>query len=237
MSQAICSANFLELWDCDFEAVDDTNHRGAGWSQVGRIRFSSQGDPAKSVPAYLKRQQRYRTRTFAHPINGISTLRREYKMLEWVGGRGVAVARPLYFAEGSQQRALLVVEALQGYTDLDQPLETSRAERKSLIVNAAALVRKLHGLGIYHGCLYPKHLFWNSETGDIRLIDWEKARYSLRRNRTTLRDLDSLNRHALHWSRRERAIFLEGYLGVPVGDPQFKQWWWRLSAKCRSKAG
>jgi len=237
VSNATCTADFTELWGCEFEAVDDTNRRGKGWSEVGRIEFLPPDNPDKSVTAYLKRQQHYRARTFAHPVIGISTLRREYEMLQWASAQGVAVASPLYFAEGSQQRALLVVKALQGYRSLDKLISVDRAQRKQLILAAATLVRKFHDLGIYHGSLYPKHLFWNSATGDVRLIDWEKARYSVRRGRTTLRDLDSLNRRTGQWSLRERAIFLAGYLGVSAGDPQIKYWWQRLSARYRVKAG
>ena len=237
VSLAPQKADFTELWRCEFDAVDETNRRGQGWSEVGRIEFLTPTNLDYTVSAYLKRQQRYRARTLAHPINGISTLRREHQMMQWVAARGVMVARPLYFAEGSQQRALLVVEALQGYVALDQPVRDNRMSRTRLILAIAALVRKLHGLGVYHGCLYPKHIFWSATTGDIRLIDWEKARHVWRRNRATLRDLDSLNRRAQQWSLRERVIFLAAYLGVSAGDPLLKRWWQQLSDRYRIKSG
>ncbi|MEL0083676.1 MAG: lipopolysaccharide kinase InaA family protein [Gammaproteobacteria bacterium] len=236
MSLVSCSADFAELWGCQAEAVDDPNRRGRGWSTVGKIDFLQPEKSDRAVPAYLKRQQRYRTRTLRHPLTGIATLRREYQMLNWVADRGIAVPRPLFFAEAEQQRALLVIEALEEYIALEIPPEISRSGRQRLIEAVAALVRRLHSLGIYHGCLYPKHLFWNPSAGDICLIDWEKARPSWRRDRTTLRDLDSLNRHAPGWSLRERALFLAAYLQVPRGDPQLRKWWQKLSARYRQKS-
>lgn len=230
-AEVTCAADFSQLWDCEFELVEDNNRRGLGWSQIGRIRFAHAGAASSSIAAFLKRQQRYQTRTPRYPIRGISTLRREYQMLQRVRGHGVAVATPLFFAEGSEQRAVLVVEALLGYQPLDELCEPDPAQRLRIIRKTAALVRKLHDLGICHRCLYPRHLFWNPDTGDLRLIDWEKARYSWLRNQTLQRDLDALNRHAFNWSLRERATFLAAYLGVPVGDPLVRRWWRRLSVK------
>jgi tRNA A-37 threonylcarbamoyl transferase component Bud32 len=245
VSLAVCRADFAELWGCEFEQIDVTNRRGRGWSQVGRIDFMSADGTVDSVTAYLKRQQNYRTRNWRHPLTGIATLRREYDMLRRVTSAGVAVARPLYFAESSQQRALLVVEALQGCSALDQLGDLDRAEHRRIIFATAGLVRKLHDLGICHGSLYPKHLFWNSHTGQVCLIDWEKARYSRRRQRIMLRDLDSLNRHAPGWSLRERATFLAAYLGAPtenlpaggVSGRKTRQVWRQLTAKYRAKTG
>ena len=245
MSRVSCSADFTELWEAPFESVDDTNHRGRGWSQVGRIGFLPTAAASSPIAAFLKRQQHYRARTVRHPIRGIATLRREFQMLGRVSAAGVGVAEPLFFAEQSDERAVLVVEALQGYVSLDEyggayvdnktGSGSVRAQRRQVAESVARLVRQLHDLGVCHGCLYPKHLFWHSGTGDIRLIDWEKARYSLRRQRSMLRDLDSLNRHAEGWSRRERVLFLADYLGVTVGDPSLRQLWKKLLAKYRSK--
>ena len=155
------------------------------------------------------------------------------------------MAEPLYFAEQSDGRALLVVEALQGYVSLDQwsaaqadsqaRSQLVLAQRRQVLESVARLVRKVHDLGVCHGCLYPKHLFWHAGRGDVRLIDWEKARFSRRSQRSRLRDLDSLNRHAPGWSRRERVWFLAAYLGVGVGDPSLRLLWKKLLVKYRSK--
>jgi tRNA A-37 threonylcarbamoyl transferase component Bud32 len=245
VSRVICSADFTELWEAPFESVDDINRRGQGWSEVGRIDFQPATAASAPIAAFLKRQHHYRARTVRHPIRGIATLRREYQMLGEVSAAGVGVAEPLYFAEQNDGRALLVVEALQGYVALDQwsaaqadgraRSQLVPAQRRKMLESVARLVRKVHDLGVCHGCLYPKHLFWHAGTGDIRLIDWEKARFSRRSQRSRLRDLDSLNRHAPGWSRRERVLFLAAYLGVEVGDPSLRLLWKKLLVKYRSK--
>ena len=231
----VVKPSFDALWECQMVLVDDINRRQQGWSEVGKIELLSTGSSSGSSPAYLKRQQGYRTRTLSHPVSGIATLRREYHMLTRVIRAGVAVAPPLYFNEASSQRAVLVVEALEQHDSLDQLDPSRRHEADQAIDLASKLVARVHQLGICHGCLYPKHLFWRSAevTGvaDMRLIDWEKARFSLRRSHSQLRDLDSLNRHAQGWSGRQRLRFLAGYLNRSTRDPLVRVWWQRLAAK------
>ena len=239
-SSAAVESGFISLWECPMAVVDDINRRSLGWSQVGKIELASASGPKVGVPAYLKRQQNYRTRTLCHPFSGIATLKREYRMLNRVVGRGIGVAPPLYFAEGSSQRAVLVIEALEHHRPLDQFDTANQPEADQVIDLAASLIARLHGLGICHGCLYPKHLFWHSSgingSADIRLIDWEKARFSLRRKRSRLRDLDSLNRHAEGWSLRQRLRFLARYLDKPLADPEVRVWWRLLARKFQIKS-
>lgn len=239
-SSVVVEPGFKPLWACQIKVIDDINRRSQGWSQVGKIELATVNRSQAGVPAYLKRQQNYRTRTICHPFQGIATLKREYRMLNRVIGRGIGVAPPLYFAEGSSQRAVLVIEALEHHRPLDLFDPGNRLEADQVIDLAAPLIARLHRLGICHGCLYPKHLFWRSpgvaRSGDIRVIDWEKARFSLRRKRSRLRDLDSLNRHAHGWSLRQRLRFLAGYLDKPLADPEVRVWWQQLVRKLQIKA-
>ena len=239
LQAVVVKPEFKALWECNMKVVDDINRRQQGWSQVGKVEFLADSQSISVVPAYLKRQQGYTTRSLLHPIKGIATLRREYRMLISVIKKGVGVAPPLYFEEASAQRAVLVVEALEQHRSLDQLSPGNRIDADQAIDLAAELVARVHRLGICHGCLYPKHLFWLSPevTGvaDMRLIDWEKARYSPRRRYSRVRDLDSLNRHASGWSLRQRYRFLVQYLGKPVGDPEIRVWWQRLCGKLQNK--
>ena len=55
--------------------------------------------------------------------------------------------------------------------------------------------------------------------------------------RRTLRDLDSLNRRSLHWSRTDRLRFLQAYLGVDRLDAAGWAIWRRLAQAYERKAG
>ena len=68
----VVKPGFEALWSCQMTLVDDINHRQQGWSQVGKVGLLSDDGSTAAVPAYLKRQQNYRTRTLLHPIKGIA---------------------------------------------------------------------------------------------------------------------------------------------------------------------
>ncbi len=53
----------------------------------------------------------------------------------------------------------------------------------------------MHNQGIQHGALYPKHIFINQLNGDIKLIDFERARKKRSANKAILSDLGQLLKH------------------------------------------
>ena len=231
MDQPLLEPTFESLWRCDAADIDQPNRRGRGWSRVGKIILQVTAGNVK--PAYLKRQQRFITRTPLHPFRGIDTLLREQRMMGLAARSGIGTPQVLYFARRQEQKALLVVEALDGYESLDHIKPDAR--HRQLIEQTGRTVRKMHQARLCHGCLYPKHIFWSEQEAAIKLIDWEKARRVLFRKTAMLRDLDSLNRRTPGWSLRSRAEFLSVYLNKPLSDPLLRRCWRQLRKRAQAK--
>ena len=74
-----------------------------------------------------------------------------------------------------------------------------------------------------------------SDDIDVRLIDLEAAKQRWRRKSAYLRDLDTLNRHSLEWSRADRLRFLLKYTGRSKMDAGVKTLWRQLDKKREKK--
>ena len=107
----------------------------------------------------------------------------------------------------------------------------------ALLPAAAALVRGLHQLRLVHNSLYPKHLFAAADGSRAALIDLEKMRWSVWRDRAMWRDLDTLNRHSAGWSRTDRLRFLLAYLDRSAVDRRTRRVWLRLAGRHARKLG
>jgi len=232
--------SFAALWALDIGWFEAPNERRGGWSGVSRCDLQLPGGGSTGI--FVKRQQDHVYRSLRHPLRGRLTFAREFSNLLRYRALGIPTLEPLYFAMREQEghrRAILVTRELTGYAPLVHDVKRwqgdgfpTRVQRRELIAAA-----QLHRHHLQHNCFYPKHLFVGQVDGrvDIRIIDLEKTKWRLSRTRASLRDLDTLNRHAPGWSRTDRLRFLLAYYQVERVDARVRNTWQRLAARLRSK--
>lgn len=238
--QAILGQNRLDSfdtwWSLDAEWFEEPNQRRGGWSGVSRVAL--QTPDGGSCHVFLKRQQDHTTRTWRHPLKGILTFEREMQNILAYQAAAVPALQPVYFAQRTldgKRCAVLVTVALDGFSPLQHVAD--RGMRRLLIGAVADTLRRLHAAQLQHNCLYPKHIFVRIDHGvaQARLIDLEKSRRVRKPRQAMLRDLDSLSRHADHWSLTDKLRFLLLYLGVPLSDPRLREAWQALAARAAHK--
>jgi hypothetical protein len=239
--------DFAALWDLRAGWFEPPNERRGGWSGVAKIALEL--PEGGSVNAFLKRQENHGCRTWRHPLRGVPTFAREFANILRLGACGVPTLEPLYFgmeSRGMAGRAILLTRALEGYEALgsgpfapDSAWNRRPGHRRALIAAVADLARGLHGHGLQHSCLYPKHLMVKAEEGesglhvDVRLIDLEKLRRPIVPAMAARHDLDAMNRHALGWSGTDRLRFLLAYLGETRLSARGRRLWRYLAARAR----
>lgn len=237
--------SFAALWALDIGWFEAPNVRRGGWSGVSCCNLQLPGGGRTGV--FVKRQQDHVYRSLQHPLRGTLTFAREFTNLLRYRALGIPTLEPLYFAMRQQEghrRAILLTRELTGYIPLPHSVERLQAEglpagvqRSELIARIAGAAAQLHRHHLQHNCFYPKHIFVGVLDGavDIRILDLEKTKWRLSRTRASLRDLDTLNRHAPGWSRTDRLRFLLAYYRVARVDARVRKTWKRLGARARSK--
>ena len=235
-----------EVWALRAEWFEEPNVRRGGWSGVCRLGLPLPAGGELGV--FLKRQENHQRRSWRHPLAGEPTFAREFRMLRYLQAHAVPAPRPLYFASAvvdGNSRGILMTEELAGFRPLDVVADElfaagrpPLAQQRALLRSLARVVSDLHGAGVQHSSLYPKHLFVRLRDGaepEVALIDLEKSRTTLLAPLRTIHDLDSLNRHARHWSRSARLYFLLHYLGVPRLTPWARFLWRRIAGRAGRK--
>ena len=222
--------SFDALWQVQAAAVDEPNRDRGGISSVSRLTLhDANGHP---WVFYLKRQSNYLIRSLRRP-RGQPTAQREFHNIVRYAEQGIPALDVACYVQRrvqGQWQAILLTPALEGYQPLDYWLtQWANLEyrlKRDLIKAAAALVAQLHGKGMVHNSLYPKHIFLKPEADGVgaRLIDLETSRTHLFSPRGYLRDLDALNRRALVPSRTQRLRFMLDYLGKTRVDSQVRSW-------------
>jgi len=180
--------DFDALWGLDIEQVDKPNQGHGGWSTVSKLVLRHP-DGKKSI-AYLKRQENYKFRSLVFPLVKVASFDREMRRFLQLRKKGIPLSNPIYYEKrrvGRDTRAILLIENLDGYRDLNQCLRDFKVEgcsfkkKKRLIEATATVIRCLHKTGYQHGMLFGKHIFvkGNSDfsTIDVRLIDLEFVRW------------------------------------------------------------
>lgn len=234
-------SGFDDLWDLELTWLEEPNHYRGGWSGVARFELEVPGQAAQGF--YLKRQENYFARTALHPIRGIPTVSLEFRRICQFNECGIPTLEPVFFgqrANSAECRAILTTRELGGYESLED-LESDWArqgwpdfkERHAVIHAVADLLSLLHRRALQHGSAYPKHIFLKVEEigGEARLIDLERVKRRPFRYLATLRDLDSLNRHSMGWSKTDRMRFLIRYLGLRRPSPGARRLWRTLARK------
>jgi hypothetical protein len=239
--------DFDRLWGLQLPWFEAPNQRRGGWSGVSRYEFVGAAGERRCV--FLKRQENHKTFSWRHPLKGIPTFLREFRLILRYRAKDIPSLEPVYFAMrdcAGGHRAILATAELQGFAPLDGYVaaweRTGRpagALRRKLLRAVAMLTRQLHAGHIQHNCYYPKHVFVRIGADDAveaRVIDLEKSRWRPFSIFCTLRDLDTLNRHSAEWRRGERLLFLKAYLGIERLTPYAKWLWRRLAARAAQKS-
>ena len=232
---------FEALWNVTGEPVDEPNRARGGTSSVTRLRLI---DPdGREHRFYLKRQSNYRIRTLRRPW-GESTVAREFHNIDLCARHCIPTMEVAFFAErqfGGQLQAMLLTYDLEGYRPLDewfyQWSELGYQRQQDLIRASAAIVARLHGCGIVHNCLYPKHVFLRPHPDGmgVRFIDLEKLRAHRLSPWGRKRDLDALNRRSPGLSRSQRLRFLLVYLDKNEVDNEVRYWVRRVMQRSAKK--
>jgi tRNA A-37 threonylcarbamoyl transferase component Bud32 len=216
--------DFESLWEIHLEKVDEPNIGRGGWSQAFVWSLSAPNGIDRKI--VVKRQQNYTSRTPAHPLKGIPTLRKEYRNIKRCHQLGIPTVNIVYYGfrnTGDGLRAILITEYLGGYIDANQLAYqwyecgiTSLSHRIFVIQEVASVIRKLHCNGLQHGHLQPKHILIKMDNSkvSVRLLDLENLRSNLIWNRHRVVDLSTLNRRIRFWSNSDKLRFLRAYLGI-----------------------
>lgn len=241
-------ADFEALWALQADWFESPNERRGGWSGVSRCEL--QRPDGGTATIFLKRQLNHRTRSFWHPVDGVSTFAREFKRIMAFKHHGIPSLEPVFFGtrgNGADQRAILATAELGGFVPLDTLVaQWARdgvpplAERVRIMAAVAALARKMHDCRIRHSCFFPKHVFVHvTPEGRVeaRVIDLEKSRSHQLISRCAARDLYSLSHYSPPvWRRTDRLRFLLLYLGIPKLNADAKRLWHNVAARSADKS-
>ena len=209
----MADAEFELLWNLSARALDAPNRRGAGTSSVALVESGAWPFSATTRRVYLKRQQAFFCRPPWNAFRRTPTLRRERRFLERARGIGLDVPRIVYYGEGTLDRAILAIEAVDAAVDFEQALaRAGDAERARIVERVGDALATLHAARIRHGALYPKHiLVGSSEPPRVVLIDFEKGRGAWSRSRAATVDLARLARHAAFLTERDWRVLRSRY--------------------------
>jgi len=174
--------SFDALWKLPQDFVEPANIRRNGWSGVSTLQIPGpQGD---EETFYLKRQENQTRFSLRYPT-GALTFRYEADALSMALDKGWPSVEMVAYgfrieAESGASQGLLLTRALSlpsmaDYEDKisDWSLYLPQLQR------VGEQVLSMHMTGWQHGALFPVHIFIELSTGDIRLIDFERARKRL----------------------------------------------------------
>ncbi len=230
-------SDFKALWELKADWFEEPNHRRGGWSGVSRCELELPEGGTRAI--FLKRQENHGTFSWRHPLRGIPTFQREFRKIMHYKACRIPSLEPVYFAvrsAGKDQRAILITEELTGFISMEDRARLwleggapARPVRLRFLGAVAGLLAQMHARGIQHNCFFPKHVFTRLDPdGSVaaRVIDLEKSRWRPARTLAARRDLYSLARQSLCWSRTDRLWFFKAYLGIERLTP-YAKWLWR----------
>ncbi len=219
--------------------------------ETGATQTGATPDCEHNQTVYLKRYDRpprsasaaaQRSGWPARSIAGI-----EWAVLHALADGGIPSIEPIALGEafdGRRERCSVLLTAAVPGESLERLVVTHpeeiAARRRALIAATAALVARLHGMGLVHRDLYLSHLFADLDApGDlsVRLIDVQRvfrpARWRL--GRWVVKDLASLNYSAPEElvSRADRVRWLRAYVGVSKLSARDRRLIRRIVAKTR----
>jgi len=222
------------------------------WRQRWRADLNHFGGRQEAI--YLKRydsppfRDQLRRLLGGHAFH--STAWWEWRNIRRVAGAGIPTLTPVAFGEKMrgfvERQSFIATQGIPGVSleqwvpeHWGQGRTVDARARRSLIEQAALLVRTLHAAGLFHRDLYLSHVFISTNHDGrvvLRLIDLQRVfRPHWRRHRWQVKDLA-----ALHYSTprnclplTDRIRFLRQYLGVRRLGPAGKSLVRDILAKSR----
>lgn len=217
---------FDDIWSRATTLVGSRNRRGRGWSEVG-IALGPAWPELDGSRGFLKRQQNYVCRPVWNCARATPTARREARFLARAIEAGVAVPAVRFCLETSDGRALLLIDAIEGATNLREVLRgVAGAERGALLGRVGSAFAALHRARIGHGALYDTHVLVRDDGLPV-LIDFEKARRKLTRSWAAIADLRRFFRRTPALDACDRQRILSAY---PAREFPLLLLWSRLQA-------
>lgn len=175
-------ANFDDLWNLPQDFVEPANIRRNGWSGVSTLQIDNLQGHKETF--YLKRQEN-QTRYSLRYLTGALTFRYEADALcmaqemGWPSVELVAYAFRTHAESGASQGLLLTrALTLPSLADYEDKISDWSLYLPQLSYVGEQLL-SMHMTGWQHGALFPAHIFIDLSSGDIRLIDFERARKRL----------------------------------------------------------
>ncbi|UVJ43209.1 InaA protein [Pseudomonas sp. LS1212] len=215
-------SRFDYFWRQRGEWVEEPNQRRGGESGVQRLR----SDDGQLL--YAKRQIGHIYRTVLHPF-GRPTVLRERDALLGFQALNVRVPDMVFCGVAHdadhQWRGLLVTAALDDFEEIDDFYAGGGRERHGeavhdqILKDLAENLARMHRGHWQHGCLYSKHVFvrvvgeGEAARAEVALLDLEKCRRRISRQRAARNDLKQLRRHS-SWSQADWKKLLYFYQKV-----------------------
>ncbi|THF63567.1 InaA protein [Pseudothauera nasutitermitis] len=202
-------SDFEYWWSLPGDWVEPPNERRGGWSGVVRAEVNGR-------ILYIKRQLNHLYRNLRHPF-GHPTVSREWHYLCALESLGIPAPRPV-FHQARRTRggveAVLATEALDGYRAMSEFGSLPTEQRVLLARKLGTLLGRLHRARLQHSCLYDKHVMIrpNGEGElDVALLDLEKMRPRLTRNRAARHDLSQLRRRQSLLDDQDWRVLMEAH--------------------------
>lgn len=178
LSQAGYS-HFDDLWNLPQDFVEPANIRRNGWSGVSTLQMQSESGEEETF--YLKRQENQSRFSLRYPT-GALTFQYEADALSMAQELGWPSVEMVAFAfrteaESGAAQGLLLTRALPlpSLADFEEKISDWNVYLPQLRHLGEQLL-EMHLTRWQHGALFPAHIFIELNTGDIRLIDFERAR-------------------------------------------------------------
>lgn len=196
------------------EWVEEPNVRRGGESGVKRVMSNT------GKMLYRKQQVGHTYRTLLHPF-GYPTAMREREALQACAELKVG-APALVYADcrkvAGQWQALLVTEALEGFSSLEDCYARGDEQRwgeelhQRILQEVGACLARFNLGRWQHGCLRMKHVFVRVQDGkiDAALLDLEKSRQRLSASRAARHDVQQMKRRS-SWTDAQWQAFSYGY--------------------------
>jgi len=138
--------------------------------------------------------ERHRLREALKLRLGLTAVRREWRMLQRLWQRGLAVPRPLGRARLRDGGEILVLEYIHGRS-LAEALTDSPSQKRELLTLLGRRVRELHEAGLAHRDLHIGNVHVGGD--GPTLLDFQRARRAFGR-RSRLRDVGELDFSLAH---------------------------------------
>ena len=210
-------ASFEQLWELPHEFVEPANIRRNGWSGVSIVRLQQQDGKFRSY--YLKRQENQKRYSLRY-LSGAPTFQFEADALQmamlegWPCVELGAFGARTHTANGAAQAILLTPKVeLPSLADCAKSVNSWHHYLPQLRRVGEQLL-EIHARGWQHGALFPAHLFIDLNSGDICLIDLERARKRLSAQRAAYCDFVQFFRRCNWLPEDAIAALLEAHVNV-----------------------